>query len=520
MDELFEKVVSAYNRLDSIKEVAAELDISTVKVRRILITLGQWSSSTSVKIGAFYDQGLAVKDIAARLYMSEKNVQAYIPYSKGAYGKETYDAVMSREYRERQITAAENIRALKGAIDTQEDDFINNDYERGSEMTYFETEKLEGTRSIYAPKVMKLKLSLEMQDMDDAKMNILKEYGDVKDGITRTVLVPAAMPLHALHYLVNQAFGWQNSHLHNFRLPETVEDELTEGSRLFPWSRLCGVYFRFPAEYDDIFWDDDYVEGESFKTWMRRKYNGPYYDGAKSEEYKNCQKEVADLRRQFSEFEVREDFGEMYDRYQRTGEKDGPRSKGQKKFDDATILELESNITFEHGFFELLEHIELIQILMPGKVTAGESPLAASDISICRTLAERLATPVPVTNRLEYEYDYGDDWKVSIECVDEYYEKISVDGASHYFDKNGIQVLDDELYSKVGKKLKPVCIKSDGLPVMDDAGGIHGYVETLRSIKAPVDPDDSEALQEQKDSKSWARMQGWTGRKVKPENIL
>lgn len=515
MDELFEKVVSAYNRLDSIKEVTAELGISTVKVRRILITLGLWTSSTSRKIGALYDQGLPVKDIADRLYMSEKNVQAYIPYSKGAYGKETYDAVMSREYRERQINAAENIRALKDAAIIQVDDF-----ERGSEMTYFETEKLAGVRSVYAPKVMKLKLSLEMQDMDDEEMKILKEYGDVKEGITRTVLVPAAMPLHALHYLVNQAFGWQNSHLHNFRLPETIENSLTDGGRLFSWSRLCGVYFRFPAEYEDIFWDDDYMEGESFKTWMRRKYNGPYYNGARSESYENCQKEVKDLRSQFSEFEVLENFGEMYDRHQKTGEKDGPRSKGRKKFEEGTIHELESNITFEHGFFELLEHLQLFQILMPGIGTKDERLLTSSDVSLYRELAARFAAPLPVTNKLEYEYDYGDDWKVSIECVDEYFEKISADGSSHYFDHNGIQVLDDELYSKVGKKLKPVCIGSDGLQVMDDAGGIHGYVETLRSIKAPADPDDPEALQEQKDSKSWARMQGWTGRKVKPENIL
>ena len=515
MDEIFEKVVSAYNRLDSIKEVAAELGVSTVKVRRVLITLGLWSSSTSVKIGALYDQGLSVKAIAARLYMSEKNVQAYIPYSKGAYGKETYDAVMSRDYRERQQNAAENIRAMKGSAIIQVEDF-----ERGSDMIYFETEKLEGLKSKYAPTIMKLKLSLEMRDMDDEENNVLRTYGDVKEEISRTVLVPAEMPLHALHYLINQAFGWQNSHLHNFSLPEAVESSLTDGGRLSSWSKLCGVYFRFPAEYEDIFWDDDYVEGESFKTWMRRKYNGPYYNGAKSEDYENCQKEVANLRRQFSEFEVREDFGEMYDRHQKTGEKDGPRSKGRKKFDDATIHELENNITFEHGFFELLEHIELLQILMTGKDTASESPLAASDISLCRQLTARLAKPVPVTNKLEYEYDYGDDWKVSIECIDEYYEKTSADGASHYFDKNSIQVLDDDLYSKVGKKLKPVCIESDGLPLMDDAGGIHGYVETLRAIKSLADPDDPEALQEQKDSKSWARMQGWTGKKVKPENIL
>ncbi|MDY6315714.1 MAG: hypothetical protein SPL49_00600 [Oribacterium sp.] len=534
MDELFEKVVSAYNRLDSIKDVAATFGISTVKVRRILITLGLWSSSTSRKIGVLYDQGLSVKDIATRLYMSEKNVQAYIPYSKGAYGKETYDAQMSRDYRERQQVAVENMRALKDSIDTER--AVDYDWERGNEMSYFETEKLSGSKSDYAPKVMKLRLSLEMQDMDEEEKNILHEYGDAKEGITRTVLIPASMPLHALHYLINQAFGWQNSHLHNFRLPEAIEQALTDDGSLSEWSRLCGVYFRFPSEYDDIFWDDDYIEGESPKTWIRRKYNGPYYDGAKSEEYENCQKEVKDLRSHFSSFEVREDFGEMYDRHQKTGEKDGPRSKGRKKFDDATIHELETAVSFDHGFYELLEHIKLYEILMPGSGSEDTAGQAKDDRTealegtvrcngsyngdFCRMLAERLAMPVPVTEWLEYEYDYGDDWKVSIECVDEYVEKESADGTSHYFDRHGIQVLDDELFMKVGKKLKPVCIESDGLPVLDDAGGIHGYIETLRTIKGQVDPEDPEAFKEQKETKSWARMQGWTGKKVKPENIL
>lgn len=513
MDELFEQVVSAYNRLGSIKDVAAELETSTVKVRRILITLGLWSSSTSVKIGNLYEKGLSVKEIAARLYMSEKNVQAYIPYSKGTYGKETYDAVMSRDYRERQQNAAENMRALKDSIVGEKT--VDFDWKRNKDMNYFEAEKLAGPKSDYVPKVMKLRLSLELENTDNDERETLQKYGDVTKGITRTVLVPAAMSLHALHYLINQAFGWQNSHLHNFRLPEELENELTAGNKLAEWSRLCGVYFRFPGEYDDIFWDDDYFEGESSKTWMRRKYNGPYYDGAKSERYANCQKEVRELRRHFSEFEVREDFGEMYDRHRKTGEKDGPRSKGKKKFDDATIRELETAVSFDHSFYELLEHIELYQILMPGISTESET------VASLRSLAIRLAEPLPIADRLEYEYDYGDDWKVSIECLNEYFMKESSDGtASHYFDKDGIQVLDDEIFTKVGKKLKPVCIESDGLPVMDDAGGIHGFIETLRTIKEPVDPEDAKALQEQKETKSWARMQGWTGKKVKPENLL
>lgn len=177
MDELFEQVVSAYNRLGSIKDVAAELETSTVKVRRILITLGLWSSSTSVKIGNLYEKGLSVKEIAARLYMSEKNVQAYIPYSKGTYGKETYDAVMSRDYRERQQNAAENMRALKDSIVGEKT--VDFDWKRNKDMNYFEAEKLAGPKSDYVPKVMKLRLSLELENTDNDERETLQKYGDV-----------------------------------------------------------------------------------------------------------------------------------------------------------------------------------------------------------------------------------------------------------------------------------------------------------------------------------------------------
>lgn len=508
MDQLFYKAAELYEAGYSVKEIALMLHISEVKSRRILITLGLWSSPSSELIGRLYRQGRSVSDIAGELSMSVKNVQAYIPYSKGTYGKETYDAVMSRNYRIRQQMAADKMRNLMKGAEGQE---------RRPDMNFYERETTEGQKSTYAPRVMKLKLSLEMSHMSSEEMETLKTYGKVEEGITRTVLVPAAMPLHALHYLINQAFGWQNSHLHHFSLPGEIEKELTDGGRLEEWSRLCGVYFRFPKEYDDIFWDDDYVEGESPKTWMRRKYNGPYFNGARSEDYTDCQQEVQRLRERFSEIEVREDFGEMLERHQKTGEKDGPRRKGLKKFEDATIEELETTIIFDVSFYELVEHTPLYRILIPPVTDSN----AQSDVRISAAIAKRFAVPVPVTDHLEYEYDYGDGWGVTIECADEFFQRKSADGlAIRYVNSQGRPVDEDEFFEKVDRKQKPVCTEADGLPVMDDAGGIYGYVDILRIMKEPLDLEDPEAAEKQKEYRAWARMQGWTGKKVKAENIL
>lgn len=367
-----------------------------------------------------------------------------------------------------------------------------------SEMNTYRLAKVRPviTRSHYAPKVMKLQLTLDLRDIRGEDLSALKKYGDVTENISRTVFVPAGMPLHALHYLINQAFGWQNSHLHNFELPEDIRDVLTENGRLSRWAALCGVYFRFPEQTDDEFWDDDYEEGISFKTWMRSKYRGPYYDGAKSETYVACQKNVSALREEFSVFEARESFGEMWDRQEKDGTKDGPRSKGTKHFEDATVSELESACAFEKSFYDLIESTPLVSIL-----ATEETLKKTADIATCSQLAARMAVPVPVTNILSYCYDFGDDWHVTIECLEEYFDS------------------DDPVIQKVSEKLQPICIASDGLPVMDDAGNIYGYIEHLREMKA-FDPDDPEAVEYAKETKAWARMQGWTGRHVKPENIL
>lgn len=481
-DSLFEKVSEVYRSLGSINDAAAVLGISTVKTRRILITLGLWSSPTSQEIGALYKQGYSVKEIAEKLCITDKNVQAYLPYSKGTYGRNTYDAQMSHDYRERQIHAAGNmVKQKKYADQTTGQGSLNNEGKGMKEM--------ERTTKKNAPDVMKLKLTLEMENMDENEWKILRAYGNVKEGISRTVLIPAHMPLHALHYMINQAFGWQNSHLHRFHLPDDISDDLTDHGSLETWSSLCGIWFRFPSEYDDLYWDDDYKEGESPKSWMRRKYCGPYLDKAYSERYEDCQKEVHRLKKDYAEIEVRESFREMYQRTKKTGEEEKVLIKGVKRFEDSTIEELESAVMFDRNFHDLIEHNSISQIMAPypEKAEKGKKELA------------------PVTKILHYNYDFGDDWWVTIECMDEYYH-----AGPFFIDQDGSKVNNAEILEEVEDKEKPVCIEADGLPVMDDAGGIHGYVETLQEIKEEKNPD----------SRSWARMQGWTGRNAKPENIL
>ena len=82
--------------------------MSTVKVRKILITEGLWQSDTSKQIKELLNRGMTTAEIAGTLYMSVKNVQAYMPYERGLYGGEdlSKDAIRSDKYRNRMKQAA------------------------------------------------------------------------------------------------------------------------------------------------------------------------------------------------------------------------------------------------------------------------------------------------------------------------------------------------------------------------------------------------------------------------------
>lgn len=453
----FETVVEVYRQTNSTKQTAKLLSISEVKVRRILLTCGLWSSQTSDQIGALYRQGLSVREIAQQLFMSEKNVQAYLPYSRGTYGgqNKSAEAIRSEVYRLR----------LKNALESQV---------AHAEPKQFSTETTD--REIIMDtniNVLKLHLELFLDHPDSREMEILKKYAKVEKGITRDILVPDTMTLHALHYVIQKVFGWQNSHLHHFSLPEEIFQMCTKGA-FGIWTKLCGVYFRFPIDdLSDLYWDDDYDGRISVNTWLKRKYCGPYrYEGS-SENYLESQLEVRDFYRHFPKIEIHRSWDAWSDNYE---------NKIEKIMDpkDATIEEVFRSIMFESGANTLLERLTLREILCP----ANQIPESIDPYSV----AVR-----QLTDRLVYEYDYGDGWVIHISLMD------SADATPEQVEQVQAE--------------KPVCISRDGINIMDDVGGVYGYCEFLEQLHEG-EPEEREQLRQ------WARMFAWTGRAVKPEKIL
>lgn len=517
-----ESVIASYAKNNSILETAKDTGISTVKVRKILITEGLWESDTSLKIGDLLKHGMTTEEIADTLYMSVKNVQAYMPYERGVYGGEelSKEAIRSDKYRNRMRKAAA-MQVIKSKAE-------NLASERKAEMQ--ESKIIEFKKEDKKDKVLKLHLELNMKYVDEEEMQILKKHYAVKSGISRDILVPSDITLHALNYAILRMFGWQNGHLHNFSLPENMFKELTE-NKFLTWSEMAGVYFRFPTEnYEDIYWDDDYREGESVKSWMRRKYTGPYRYKGYGEHYLINQMEVERMFARWDEITVREfDF--------RAEKQPEPYNV---KLTEATIDQV-MNAFCDVMCDELVERLKLSDVLCLKNSEEVDFSDIKKDVkrklSNCRIqdaieeyhskrfgsfkqkrefLDSHNIPVLPVTKQLVYRYDYGDGWEVLITCED-IYEK---DMAGAWTGANGdeITLFADSLEEIIAKH-RPICIDKDGIELVDDVGGIGGFCRMLRTIYE-ADIYNDEDVQEREEMLGWAEMMGWTGRRIGPKQTL
>lgn len=545
-DELFfQSVVDAYYAChESLRDTAKAMQLSRTKVRKILITMGAIESDITERALALREKGYDRDEIADALGVSAATLSTYMPYGERVYNREekTKNAIRVKNCLARQVIAAENQvgRGMKKEEMQADQDMmkeermLTRDTKDGQENVVSDVikaekverramedgqdivvggvikEEKERTLEMEAMKEEKvLKLHLELMDFDEEELELLRKYGRAQNGISRDILVPAEMPLHNLHYAIQKAFGWQNSHLHHFRYEDAVFDGLFH-EQFISWVPFCGLYFRFPSEdFDDIYWDDDYKEGRSVKSWLRSKYIGPYYYGGNGEHYLTAQL----TSRFFMQANKTVEIGPSFDEYLA-----GKKERTSYKIEDVPMEAMKRY--FPVGMNELLERIPVGQLIGLKQTNSEEltvlirSSLQSFDanlkeLSDCNerkddearaALVRKTDYPVlPLSDCLIYRYDYGDDWTV----------KISVVGEAA-----------GELRDRVLKEKRPICVAADGLPVMDDAGGVHGYCEFLKTVKGQGEDAGRGAFESREDAKAWGRMMGWTGRMNKAENIL
>ena len=387
-----------------------------------------------------------------------------MPYERGTYGgtQISGDAIRSGNYRNRMKNAA-GMQVVKR--------------EKIEKIIEVDTQMKENDQNL---NMLKLHLELDMEYVGEEEKELLKKHGHMKNSISRDILVPSDITLYALHYVIQRAFGWQNGHLHNFSLPDHVFEELTD-NRFSAWAELAGVYFRFPTEnFEDIYWDDDYEENQSFKSWLKKKYTGPYQYRGFSEHYLYNQEEVQEI---FSRWEEIIDH-ELLERLPLT-----------------SLLYTGQ----ENSISEAKEHAknQLNEICFEDIYEQYESTNFKSRKQRREFLEKYNIDVLPVTYHLNYSYDYGDGWEVKITC----------DGM---LSKDEIE---QSIFEEVIEKHRPVCIAKDGIELVDDVGGIHGFCEMLETIYE-CDFYDEEAVEERESMLAWAQMMGWTGRRIGVKQTL
>lgn len=338
---------------------------------------------------------------------------------------------------------------------------------------------------------------------DEDKQLLMKHADTTENGtITRDILIPADMPLHNLHYAIQKLFGWQNSHLRAFHLDEKDYDRLTD-KLVKQWAQLVGILFRGVLEDEnDFFWDDEYDEyvNGNFKIWLRKKYVGPYSYGGESENYDVAKESVERLIRKFPEIEVKESFSEYYERNKDNEDYEKSSMKTLKIVPilDLTIEELMNSISFEHVFDELLEKIEV------GKILGVKGDKLADYENIIKEFNEVIQQPV--TDKLIYNYDFGDNWMVEITREHNYIKLIEDES----IDMDWLIEAEDI----VKEKHKPVCINKKGSFVMDDVGGMSGFVDFISIIYKSKD------VEERKSYREWAKGMGWSNRKIELKKMI
>lgn len=536
VDALYEQIISERKDGKSIAEIAKKLHTTQVRVQRVLITEGLWTSKRTRQIAEMRMQGMSISEIAELLGKDEKTIQTFLPYSRGLYGRnETIESVKSKDYRERMQAAATNMvkeEAEMQSLLVNRKQSVLHDYSVHMKKSRDRALELQKDPFLSDKSVYRVKFELcegfyygASSDMglEEEEREELLKYAKAERGITREVLIPGDMNLHALHYMIQSLFGWQNSHLHHFSISQDAFAQMTEG-RFDKWTELCGKLFRFSTDdMEDLYWDDDYEPGISVKSWLRSKYRAPYVQKAYADSLEGNLEGIADFRKRFPDIPM-----------------------------DIMLEDLNRRVVFEEDYNTLLEGLTLHELL-------------------------------PVFKELYYLYDYGDDWCVHISMIDKYDRKTNADlqptvsggwfvpdimnekdGLSkyRYFLDDGGKNIQKELEKQVAEKgapkkeyatteagevydisglfdaventqrfecevseelraqlavvdikKMPICTKADGLNVMDDVGGISGLLDFYRIINGD-DPDEKAEMRE------WARGLGWTGRMSKPEKMV
>ena len=95
-----QELSAAYEEADSMRDLAEELNITLLKLRKLLITAGVFTSDICTEINELRKQRKSVPEIMKITGLSRASVHSYLPYCKGIYNAEelSVNAERCRKY--------------------------------------------------------------------------------------------------------------------------------------------------------------------------------------------------------------------------------------------------------------------------------------------------------------------------------------------------------------------------------------------------------------------------------------
>ena len=105
----------------SIRDVAAAMDTTPLRIRKMLVTAGVYSTSLSREVQKLYEEGHTIQQIMDETGLRRSSVHAYLPYVKGNYclPESTLNAERRRVFRKR-IRVCEQLRQKIDSTDAEQ----------------------------------------------------------------------------------------------------------------------------------------------------------------------------------------------------------------------------------------------------------------------------------------------------------------------------------------------------------------------------------------------------------------
>ena len=508
-ESIYNQIVKAYDECPSVQAISVALGVSKMTVQRVLITEGLWESKRSREIVELAKQGKTAEEIANALYLSLKCVQNYMPYKRGMRQERvTANAKTAKQKRERMRIALEGQRgkfASPSITDRIQMDMI---------------QRLYGWQNSH----------LHRFTLTKDTFNAITEQGDIKAWerlcgvLFRFPNEDYADQYCADDYDGTQSFKtWLKNKYSGAELPFSVGDTYLDNQlqvEAFEKNRQNQDMMRSAATLDELIQavdlggdGEDLVERLSLLELLYPEYVTIFIDKWLSNISAETQNKQAMMVRCES---LGGEYMELLDSI----------SELRKR----RITQVEMERIIRDGFrLTGIPKSPVEQVYLDNKKEIDYLD------SNCRKILSAFEPKIlPLTDTILYHYDFGDGWCVKITCLDGYYINDSWD----YPNEDGVvlAIADDrqaikdweffdcrehkrikgehaELLRNVASKNVPACVYSDGLALLDDVGGIGGFVEMLKTLHGD-NKEEAESMRE------WASGQGWFGRSVKVENML